>query len=56
MPVIVIAINANAMPGQTRKAAEVGFLDYLTKPTKVEKLMSAFKEATAEMSGARPEN
>jgi PAS domain S-box-containing protein len=39
----VLAISANAMPRDIRKGMEAGFLDYLTKPIRV----NVFKEALA---------
>ena len=50
----VIALSANAMSDQINKAMEAGFLRYLTKPIKVDKLLNAIKEATGERSGAGP--
>jgi PAS domain S-box-containing protein len=37
----VIALSADAMPEQINKAMEAGFLRYLTKPIKVDKLLDA---------------
>ena len=52
----VIAISADAMPTQIRNAMEAGFLRYLSKPIKVEELLSAIKGATGERAGTRLEN
>ena len=41
----VVALSANAMPLDIEKALEAGFFDYLTKPVKVEKLLTAFDNA-----------
>ena len=50
----VIALGADAMPDQIKRAMEAGFLRYLTKPIKVDKLLNAIKEAAGERSGAGP--
>ena len=52
----VIAISANALPDQVEKMVDMGFIHYLTKPIRVEKLMSTIKRATDERPGTRPEN
>jgi PAS domain S-box-containing protein len=41
----VLAISANAMPHDTSKGLEAGFLRYLTKPIKVNELMEALDMA-----------
>jgi signal transduction histidine kinase/CheY-like chemotaxis protein len=41
----VMAISANAMPGDIEKGLEVGFFDYLTKPFKVNEFMNALDNA-----------
>ena len=41
----VVALSANAMPLDIEKALEAGFFDYLTKPVKVEKLLTALDNA-----------
>jgi CheY-like chemotaxis protein len=37
----VIAVSANAMPGDIEKAAEAGFDDYITKPINIKALLHA---------------
>ena len=41
----VIAVSANAMPGDIRKGLEAGFFRYLTKPLKVNEFMDALDAA-----------
>jgi len=41
----VIAISANAIPGDIEKGLEAGFFRYLTKPFKVNEFMKALEEA-----------
>jgi CheY-like chemotaxis protein/HPt (histidine-containing phosphotransfer) domain-containing protein len=41
----VLAISANAMPGDIRKGLEAGFFRYLTKPIKVNEFMDALDVA-----------
>jgi len=41
----VIAISANAMPRDIQKGMELGFLRYITKPTKVDEFMEALDVA-----------
>ena len=41
----VLAISANAMPGDIKKGLEAGFLRYLTKPIKVDQFMDALDVA-----------
>ena len=43
----VIAISANAMPGDIRKGLEAGFFRYLTKPLKVLEFLSILDETFA---------
>ena len=49
----VIAISANAMPGDIRKGLDAGFHRYLTKPIKVLELLATLDE-TFEMLSSRP--
>ncbi len=53
----VLAISANAMARDIKKALEAGFSRYLTKPIKVDELMAALDEAfaTAQKVGGHPE-
>jgi CheY-like chemotaxis protein len=41
----VLAISANAMESDIKKGKEAGFVHYLTKPIKVDELMSALNAA-----------
>jgi CheY-like chemotaxis protein len=41
----IIALSANAVPRDIEKALEAGFLDYLTKPIKVNLFMNALDVA-----------
>ncbi len=41
----VIALSANAMPKEIKKGMEAGFRQYLTKPIKVEEVVSSIKGA-----------
>ena len=41
----VLAISANAMPGDIEKGLKAGFLRYLTKPIKVNEFMDALNQA-----------
>jgi CheY-like chemotaxis protein len=41
----VVAISANAMPGDIKKGLEAGFLRYLTKPIKVDEFMDTLNVA-----------
>lgn len=43
----VLAISANAMPGDIRKGLEAGFFRYLTKPIKVAEFMEELDVALA---------
>jgi CheY-like chemotaxis protein len=43
---IIIAMTANAMPGDREQCLEVGMNEYLTKPIKLEALMSALENAS----------
>ena len=40
----VIALSANAMPKDIEKGIEAGFMQYLTKPIEIEKVVIAIKE------------
>jgi len=48
----VIAISANAMPGDIKKGLEAGFFRYLTKPIKVDEFFEALDE-TLEFADTR---
>jgi CheY-like chemotaxis protein len=41
----IIALSANAIPRDVEKALEAGFLDYLTKPIKVNLFMNTLDAA-----------
>jgi PAS domain S-box-containing protein len=41
----IVALSANAMPGDIKKGLEAGFFHYLTKPIKVNEFMSALDGA-----------
>jgi CheY-like chemotaxis protein len=41
----VLAISANAMPGDISKGLEAGFFRYLTKPIRVDEFMDALDAA-----------
>ena len=41
----VLAISANAMPGDIKKGMEAGFFRYLTKPINVNEFMEALNVA-----------
>ena len=43
----IVALSANAMPGDIERAREAGFLDYITKPIKVDRFMDALDAALA---------
>ncbi len=43
----IIALSGNAMPGDIEQALKAGFLDYITKPIKIERLMDALDAALA---------
>jgi CheY-like chemotaxis protein len=43
----VIALSANAMPKEIEKGMEAGFRQYLTKPIKVEEVVSSVRNALA---------
>jgi PAS domain S-box-containing protein len=49
----VLAISANAMPRDIRKGIEAGFLDYLTKPIRVNKFMEALVLALEQTESKR---
>ena len=56
----IIALSANAVPGDIQKSLEAGFFNYLTKPIKVNQFMDALDVAlafsqTASGSAARKE-
>ncbi len=40
----IIALSANAMPGDIRKGLDAGFIKYLTKPIKIDEVVNAIKE------------
>jgi CheY-like chemotaxis protein/anti-sigma regulatory factor (Ser/Thr protein kinase) len=48
----MLAISANAMPGDIEKGLAAGFLSYLTKPFKVSTLMQALDLAIAQVPSA----
>jgi CheY-like chemotaxis protein len=48
----IIAISANAMPGDIKKGLEAGFFRYLTKPIKVDEFFEALDE-TLEFADTR---
>ena len=48
----VIALSADAMPEQINKSMEAGFLRYLTKPIKVDKLLDAIDAKPRKTAGA----
>ena len=50
----VVAISANAMPGDITKGLEAGFLRYLTKPIKINEFMDALADAL-DFGGIKPE-
>jgi CheY-like chemotaxis protein len=41
----IVALSANAVPGDIAKALEAGFFDYLTKPIKVDDFMDVLDAA-----------
>jgi len=43
----VVALSANAMSGDIERALKAGFLDYITKPIKIEQFMGALDAALA---------
>jgi CheY-like chemotaxis protein len=51
----IMAISANAIPGDIKKGLEAGFFRYLTKPIVVSEFMDALSEAL-EFSAARAGN
>jgi CheY-like chemotaxis protein len=48
----VVAISANAMPGDIKKGLEAGFFRYITKPIKVDEFMGAL-DAALEFAGRK---
>ena len=40
----VIALSANALPGDIKRGLEVGFRHYLTKPINIPKFLDALRE------------
>jgi signal transduction histidine kinase/CheY-like chemotaxis protein/ligand-binding sensor domain-containing protein len=48
---IIIAMTANAMPGDRDLCLQVGMNEYLTKPIKLEALMSALEKASIDSRG-----
>ncbi|XGA79365.1 ATP-binding protein [Halomonas sp. CH40] len=42
----IIALSANAMPGDAKKGRQAGFNDYLTKPLEITKLLDIFEHYT----------
>ncbi|MDR3673245.1 MAG: ATP-binding protein [Holophaga sp.] len=51
----VLAISANAMPGDIKRCTEAGFFRYLTKPIKVAEFMEALNVALA-MAGTQAQH
>jgi len=43
----IVALSANAIPGDIERALGAGFLDYITKPIKVDRFMEALDAALA---------
>jgi CheY-like chemotaxis protein len=43
----VIAVSANAMPGDIAHGLAAGFVEYLTKPLDMQKLIAAVEHALA---------
>ncbi|OIQ81282.1 virulence sensor protein BvgS precursor [mine drainage metagenome] len=41
----IVALSANALPGDVKKGVEAGFFRYLTKPIKINELMGALSDA-----------
>jgi CheY-like chemotaxis protein len=41
----IIALSANAVPGDVEKSLQAGFFDYLTKPIRVQAFMDALDVA-----------
>ena len=50
----VVAISANAMPGDILKGLEAGFLRYITKPIKINEFKDAMADAL-DFAGIMPE-
>ena len=50
----VVAISANAMPGDILKGLEAGFLRYITKPIKINEFKDAMADAL-DFAGIKPE-
>jgi CheY-like chemotaxis protein len=48
----VMAITANAMPGESAKALDAGFVDYLTKPLDVSRFDALLRGALRARPGA----
>jgi CheY-like chemotaxis protein len=44
-PIPVVALSANAMPGDIKKGLDAGFFRYLTKPIKVKAFLETLEEA-----------
>lgn len=50
----IIALSAHAMLNDIKKGLEAGFFKYLTKPIKINELMSALEEALASVGNEQP--
>ena len=50
----IIALSANAVPGDIEKSLEAGFFNYLTKPIKVDVFMAALDTALKSSTRKEP--
>lgn len=51
----IVALSANAIPDDIERALQAGFLDYITKPFKIDEFMHALDAALAvASSGSTP--